>query len=690
MVKNKMEKSLIDKDIPVAFKFLLSEKFDFSISIAPIRDKSAILEELARKYDCVASERVIKDIVKNNIKKFLSGNAVSKSAFRKLEKYIAVSYYAGDSNFKSAFLFLHYLRAVINEIDVYSADLSDWLSAKGELENLLLLTDMREDSVSAMKILGEAVMFFRDKGFTVDVEINQIKMPTAENDRLMAFFQKRLSEMGFWGARLALEEIEKFFQTSSHRYYLNHAPSLTSPPQLQVPWGFIFKAALSHYYPTPRSESIDKKFWATVQGLTQYLCLYELQKHHLFDFYDIDTIMSALNQKIMYDNVFSIPQTNPHHLFKLLSGIVQIFLADHPELQIYLDIFMVVLKRYVVKKSIFIEKWEFNTELKSKYSVEDIRSALTALSFRPKDINLGYDYPEKTKQLNYFTRPFIFNGAHYICLNIHFVGMGFFFAIYQVLLAKGLSSKIIDTTIGNGAEEYLGLLFNASGITVLAGKEYKLPSDKRKLLGTKREKGECDFIIETSTHIIFLELKAKNLNASSRGGDIIQATDDLSKSLFHGLAQTGWHELLLRLDGKISFTDGTALHWNNREIERVTVSMLDFYSIGDSNFVHQLLQNLLGSKISSSTNSVPKGIHQYMDELYLQYNHQLFSHYRTKQNPFWNCSFFSIPQLMIALEGATNNESFYKELFSVRTFTVGGNNWYQDYYAKKSLQHTHS
>ena len=143
---------------------------------------------------------------------------------------------------------------------------------------------------------------------------------------------------------------------------------------------------------------------------------------------------------------------------------------------------------------------------------------------------------------------------------------------------------------------------------------------------------------------------------------------------------------MLRLNGKIDFTDGAALYWNNREIERVTVSMLDFYSIGDSNFVHQLLSNLLGSRISSSTNVVPKDIHQYMDELYTQYNHELFSDYRAKQNPFWNCSFFSIPQLMVVLGKATDNESFYKELFSVRTFTVGGNNWYQDYYAKKSIQ----
>lgn len=688
-----MEKSLIDKVIPGAFKFLLSEISDFSTHVAALSNKSAIVEELARKYGCVASESVVKDKVKKNITKFLSGNAVNKSGFRKFEKYIAVSYYAGDSSFKNVFSLLLFLRVVVNELDNYSVEPSDWLSAKSELENLLPLTNLTEDSVAALyasaKILGEAVKFFRDKGFTVDVDIDRIRMPLAESDRLIAFFQKRLSEIGFWGSRLALEEMERFFQTTSNRYYLNHAPSLTSSPQLQIPWGYIFKAALSHYYPTPRTKTVDRKFWATVQGLTQYLCLYELQKHHVFDFYDIDTIMSAINQKIMYDNVFSIPQTNPHHLYKLVGGIMQIFLVDHPELQIYLDIFILLLKRYSVKRPIFVEQWEFNNELKDKYSVEHIRSALTGLSFKTKDINPGYDYPEKTKQLNYFTRPFVFNGAHYICLNLHFFGMGFFFAMYQALLAKGINSRIIDTTIGNGAEEYLGRLFKASGVNVMTGKEYKLHGDKRKTLGVRRETGECDFIVETETHIIFLELKAKNLNASSRGGDIIQATDDLSKSLFHGLAQTGWHELLLRLDGKISFTDGTALYWHNREIERVTVSMLDFYSIGDSNFVHQLLSNLLGSKISSSTHSAPKDIHQYMDELYSQYNHELFSHYRTKQNPFWNCSFFSIPQLMVVLENATNNELFYNELFSVRTFTVGGNNWYQDYYARKSLQQGH-
>lgn len=188
-----MEKSLIDKDIPDAFKFLLSEISDYSTHVAVISNKSAIVEELARKYGCVASESVVKDRVKKNITEFLSGNAVNKSGFRKFEKYIAVSYYAGDSSFKNVFFLLCFLRAVVNELNNYSVEPSDWLSAKSELENLLPLTNLTEDSVAALyasaKILGEAVKFFRDKGFTINVNIDGIRVPPRENDRLIAFFK---------------------------------------------------------------------------------------------------------------------------------------------------------------------------------------------------------------------------------------------------------------------------------------------------------------------------------------------------------------------------------------------------------------------------------------------------------------------------------------------------------------------
>lgn len=74
---------------------------------------------------------------------------------------------------------------------------------------------------------------------------------------------------------------------------------------------------------------------------------------------------------------------------------------------------------------------------------------------------------------------------------------------------------------------------------------------------------ECHLIIETETTILFLEVKKKTLTPEAPSGNIIKATQDVSKSLLHGLAQSGLHELLLRTKGEINFRDGTRLYLKN-------------------------------------------------------------------------------------------------------------------------------
>lgn len=384
----------------------------------------------------------------------------------------------------------------------------------------------------------------------------------------------------------------------------------------------------------------------------------------------------------MYDNLYCFSQHNPKHIFQLTVGVFRIFLPDFPSLKIYLDIYSAAFGTYKIGKKLRLSLKFFLDMLLRSHPRAAITAALQQLSFGNLEINSGYCYPEDMEKLSFYKKPFIFDGNNFVCLNLNFFSAGFYSSIYDVSEKQGITSS----DIGDSAEEYLAELFQIHGVSLFPEKKYKISGTVRKKLAINKREGECDFIIETENTIVFLELKKKPLTAQARAGDIVQATLDLSTSLFHGLAQTGWHELILRSEKEIVFENGAKLSLNNRKIERVAVSLSEFFSIDDSNFVHELLRNLIGARISSIEEEIPSKIHKYLDELNFQYETEFFkSEYNDLKNRFWNCSFFSIEQLMVILNHSTGNSSFCDELFAARTFTVNSSDWYRDYFHKKSL-----
>jgi|GEM_PF-4841724 len=683
----KKNRVLAGKKVPHVLDFLISDLLDLSINVETISDKEKFITHLSQKYGFDPASTDAKTFLKAEIRRWIADGSIEDISFFQFEKYVAISYFAGNTALQDIVEFFHLIRQYINQVECYTDNPQYWLRVKDYLQDLIALNYDEGNKIPDVRyptyrLMGDAVKYLREKGFAIDIGVGLIGMAEADNDRLVSYITAQFTSLGFWGAKLALSEMRKAFDSISLRYYFNYLPDIMSPATMQTPWGYIYNASLAHFRPTPKTKRTEKKFCQVCELVAHYLCLYQLQDFNIIRFDNRHTVMNSLKKHIMYDNIFSVAQANPKDFFKLIDGICTRLPTSRSLVDIYIDIYESVLEFYIPSYSIQLDpQWLFK-RWERKYTQDQLANALKKLSFLPADVNPGYAYPENTPALNSFSKPFIFNGIHYVCPDLNFSCTGFLFAICNELEYGGVDVSKIGTL----AEEFLVDRMRDHGLKVHHGKEYDISADDRKVLGTTRDQGECDLIIETDTIILFLEVKKKTLTAEARSGNIIKATQDVSKSLLHGLAQSGWHELLLRTKGAISFRDGTNLRVGNRHIERATVSIFDFYSIDDSHFVHGLLANFVGSKITSLTHKLPGDLHEFLDQLSAQYAHPTFQEvYASSPNPFWNCSFFSILQLMVVLRHCSDNDTFIKELFSVRTFTLNSKDWYRDYYHKKSL-----
>jgi len=395
--------------------------------------------------------------------------------------------------------------------------------------------------------------------------------------------------------------------------------------------------------------------------------------------------LPAIQRNILYDQHFSIDQISEKHIHKIVSGIFSSAKLDpyRIDVELYLDILKSVSQHSMHDQPLIFSEENVFQDLKFKYSLEVVRAALNLLSLKSNEINRRYLIPEEVNKRNYFEKPFVYIEDQYIYVNPVLNNYGFYASILNLYVGNGVDGNIM----GMAVEDFVENLFVDSGVLVHTNKKYKISKQVAKELSIQSQERECDFIIETKETIILVELKRKTLTSEARAGNSLKSAVDLSQSLLHALAQTGCHEYLLRRDGVINFDDGTNIELLNRNVERVALSLFGFFGVQDGAFVHQILGSLINAKIESDDESENKKVNKHITELRNQYKTSIFNKvYGGQMNPFFNCRFFSVPQLIEVLTNSTNNEEFKDELNRTRHVSTGCKDWFKDYQFIRTLK----
>lgn len=300
-----------------------------------------------------------------------------------------------------------------------------------------------------------------------------------------------------------------------------------------------------------------------------------------------------------------------------------------------------------------------------------LQKLLESISHNPLNINEEYRAPDATKA-DASTKPLIATSdGRYFLFSLSICSIGF----YEVAAAtlRNVFGSRADQDIGNAIEPFVARIFRSRGI------EPSVLSKKYSMHGVG---GECDLIIETDRAILLIELKKKSMTRAAQAGDSYSGFFDLFGGVFSAQEQLGQHELLLRRYGHLEFEDGTQVRLNNRSVERLAVTLLDWGGTQDSMVLRGIAPVLVGSLLNypSATEDQIKQlakVNRTLSALGTQ-QAELLKLGVEPRDLYMNWSFMSVPQLMALLSGVHNADTFYTALRSIRSVHTGSLDFYQE------------
>jgi hypothetical protein len=673
-------------------EFLEEKDSSWAMDYERYDDFYQVAEKFGYKFETHKAASQVQNYLKEKIKETLLGEDVNHNEFNRIQDHLALKYYSSDEmECSSSFKFIRLLRSVINSLSSYTKSVDSWYLVKDYLEAFFSISTYHPDDSSSLfddnREISKSIQFLRNKGYQVSILSGDPTIGEKDEARLHLAIDYRFKKMGYNSILFTLQCISNFYDSSLKRFFLRPEPSITEVRNIDVPWGYFFNLSLANLHIVKKSRHYKKMYIDCIELSKHYFCIQRLQT---FDKYSDmnhrhDTILPAIQKNILYDQHFSIDQISEKHITQIVSGIFSSKILEPfcIDIDLHLDILMSVSQQSKHDLPLAFTDEDMCRDLKFKYSLQDVHSTLQFFSFKVDEINNGYLRPEDISKRNYFEKPFVFIDNKYIYVNHTFNNYGFYTSLLNLFKSNGVDGNFM----GKAIEDFVENLFIKSGIEIHSNKEYKVSKQVAKELSIQSQKRECDFIIETNDTILLIELKRKTLTTEARAGNTLKSAIDLSQSCFHALAQTGCHEYLLRRDGFINFEDGTKIELLGRDVERVALSLFGFFGVQDGAFIHQVLNSLINAQVESGDEKEDKKINKNLIELQNQYRTNAFNKAYGKQRvTFFNCRFFSVPQLMEMLSNSSSNEEFKVELNCTRNASTGSKDWFKDYQYLRKLK----
>ncbi|MCC5643772.1 YraN family protein [Nostoc sp. CHAB 5824] len=493
-----------------------------------------------------------------------------------------------------------------------------------------------------------------------------------------------------------IEALKKLFELikpchneNQGRYHLGRTfNSLIQADFPSIPFAYLLNLSVKY----PRKQILvavesPNKIWKRILNISIPLTsILDVQAHNQFAllFHSTDTILYFLQELAVYDNLFCLIQLRPSDVPKMIQGLfsgfsetIQQNLGWTPEQAAIIAERILKLAEGKLYPITFHARQIYNLNL--NIGKDEIDKILTVYSHGVSSVNSNFHIPQDLSQIspeNHFQhKPLIrLSKDEYLLTSSSICSPAFYEAIVSELRAK-VDSKINDK-LGDKIEYFIKGEFSRRGIKFNCGK-YR---------GTKKDKiDEIDIVVETSDTLIFFEVKAKALTRRSRCGSDLNLLFDLSDSLLTSQIQINKHEIYIRKNGSISLENDSICDLNNRDIARISVTLLDFGSFQDRTILFQFLENMLLGKVEASddVNKVKK-LNDKLDEFRLQFNELIQIDPIRANNPFYNCWFLSVPQLLILLDNVNSSDDLKRELWRTRSITTSSLDFYREYeYARQ-------
>ena len=527
-------------------------------------------------------------------------------------------------------------------------------------------------------------------GYKLNRKNGDIFFEPESESRLVAKLERLIVSMGGLNvAQRIFSQITPLYDETLERYHLVRRSSPIGEGSPQIPFGYLLLLAAKHPFGKKPLKNTDERWKQLLQLATDYAAVLNVQSYapSAWASFDAKSLLPHLQELAVYDTLFCIPQIRGSDVVGLIRGLLDGLNFDsmHGSGWTINEVLAVVVSLLDLSRN-RRGPISFNVQTIAKKCTglpsEAIAKVLKEVLSHPtsganKNFSKPFDAPVRgVPELehsghDFFLRPLLTNdGKSYFLVDRAMCAQACLEALFVPL--RNDVKKFDDGQIGPATERFLRAEFLRRGIPTLTG-NYR----------SSNEDGECDLVIETSQTVIFVEIKKKALTRRAKAGSDAHVLSDLAASLLKAQVQAGWHELRLMHEGFIEVDDNgvkTRLELKGRQTERIAVTLLDFGSFQDRIFLKQFLEGNLNAEYSVSDSALHKSFKE-LNESLAELRQQiavLANGEKEIKQPFFNCWFLSVPQLLVLLDGVQGADAFKDSLWQTRHISTSSYDLYSD------------
>jgi len=631
------------------------------------------------------TRREVREFIYSQVRRALQGNKISRSEFDAARRHFLIAmFYENRQETRDVVRIFEIIRDATREINNFTAESEAWKTSIKLIRTHKCLgghdpLQYLEKIHSREKSKATALHDLQDKGFNVWLENGEVILPESEHRKIAEEIESNASQLGIRFLLNLIGCMRRQGQPETGRYFF---PRISEHPL--PPWGYLFNLAVKHIHEKSSSQGHQQAWQEAIELATRYTVLLDVQEYSKYEALGQtpEAILERLPRMVLADQVYGLFQYDPIQVMDLIKCFFVLHLPEsvNPPFNIrdYIAVCEAIIQgpgRETPARFTAQGLWPY---VNSQLPLKELKGLLDLIAHEKDDINPEYLLPFDARKSNFSFKPLVkISSDHYLFADPLLFSFGFYEVISDSLRNAGLNEGKVGKEL---LEKYIADKFYQAGIEFLHGETYSLDRPLQNDLGTHRQSGECDFVIETQDTIFFIEAKKKILTRQAQSGDFLKIGLDIAKSYLDSQIQNNWHELILRTRGKIVFDSGNTLTLCNRNVEKLSMSLFDFMSLHDSFSIQQMLQNLIGRELHSQHNDpeTTKALGEVNQRLHIlsqQYSKPGLAHY-LQQGLVLNCRFFNVFQLANLLKDVDSAETFKKAIWKTRHMTTGQKDWH--------------
>ena len=193
----------------------------------------------------------LKKTSEEQIRNILTGPEIDAEVFARVRMQLEYENYLSKNRRLHYHVldFLHSLNFYGIRPLTYTDDHDRWMSARGELENLLANASCQEcyHPQDDVIVKGDAILELRAWGYKIPIIHGLIQQAPEDVGKFADSMRYYFDQLGGASVLIILHRIERLFLAKMGRYMFHHSPAMLETPRLDIPWGYLFNVALSYW-----------------------------------------------------------------------------------------------------------------------------------------------------------------------------------------------------------------------------------------------------------------------------------------------------------------------------------------------------------------------------------------------------------------------------------------------------------